>query len=67
MLLQGQLLLREELAVIAFIMALKDHYTDFYNREIAAPIFDNKIERERHNGHVLKLRRISIAAMSKYL
>jgi transcriptional regulator with XRE-family HTH domain len=58
---------REEIAIISFLLALKDHYPSFYNEEILTPIFENKINSQRSNGKITKLRRISINNLSKYL
>lgn len=57
---------REQHAIVSFLCALKDHWpTDF--KEIDCPIFAKKIKLFKNNGHVIKLRRISISNLSKYL
>ena len=58
---------REEIAVVAFLKGLKDHYPTFYHNEIAAPLFDLIIGKFSNDGRVIKLRRIALANMSRYL
>lgn len=58
---------REELAVIAFLKGVKDHYPKYYQNEIAAPLFDSIIDRFSNDGRVIKLRRIALTNMSVYL
>lgn len=58
---------REEVAVVAFLKGLKDHYPAYYQKEIAAPLFDSIIEKFSLDGRVIKLRRIALANMSRYL
>jgi transcriptional regulator with XRE-family HTH domain len=58
---------REKLAIISLIMALKDHYPTFYHQEICFPTFEEKIAEHRANSSVIKLRRISLSNLSKYL
>lgn len=58
---------REELAIISFLVAIKDHYPRFYNEEIICPIFEKKIKEQRACGKVIKLRRICLNGLSKYL
>ena len=57
---------REALAITSFLCALKDHWPSLY-QEIECPIFDKLISVSRKNGHLIKLRRIAIANLSKYL
>ena len=57
---------REELAFVSFLWALKDHWPSFYT-EIECPIFEEKISKLKIKGHVIKLRRIAISNLSKYL
>ena len=57
---------REKLAFSSFLCALKDHWPSFYN-EIKTPLFEEEIQKIRKNGHAIKLRRISISNLSKYL
>lgn len=58
---------REELAIVSFLVAIKDHYPTFYNDEIICPVFEKKIEEKRTLGKVIKLRRMSLNNLSKYL
>ena len=57
---------REELAFVSFLCAVKDHWPSFYT-EIKCPIFEEKINNLKNNGHLIKLRRIAISNLSKYL
>jgi transcriptional regulator with XRE-family HTH domain len=58
---------REELSLVSFLMALKGHYPSFYEDEIKSPIFEQKISHYKTSGKVIKLRRMALAQMSKYL
>lgn len=58
---------REELAVTSLLMALKDHYPSFYQREIKCTVFDDKIQEHRNSGKCIKLRRIALNKLSQYL
>jgi transcriptional regulator with XRE-family HTH domain len=57
---------RESLAVTSFLCAIKDHYPTFYS-EISCQVFDEMISQLRRNGHLIKLRRIAISKLAKYL
>jgi len=57
---------RESLAITSFLCAIKDYWPTIYT-EIKCPIFDKQIESSRNNGHLIKLRRMAIATLSKYL
>jgi transcriptional regulator with XRE-family HTH domain len=61
------LLEREEDALIGFLMAVKDHYPTFYKNEICFPIFEKKIKKNKLSARIIKLRRIALEKMSKYL
>jgi transcriptional regulator with XRE-family HTH domain len=58
---------REVVSVIAFLKGLKEHYYQYYEKEIATPLFDQMIEAHSGDGRVIKLRRIALANMSQYL
>ena len=58
---------REEIALISFLTALKDHYPTFYKNEILGPVFEKKIKENRSSGKLIKLRRIALGNLSKYL
>lgn len=63
----NQLNKREEEALLAFLMAIMDHYPTYYSDFLACPIFDQKIKETRNDGRLLKLRRIALAQLSRYL
>jgi transcriptional regulator with XRE-family HTH domain len=65
-LLANSLAEREEVAMVSFIIALKDHYASFYD-EIKSPIFEQKIKEYGYCGKVIKLRRMALSNLSKYL
>lgn len=58
---------RDELAMIAFLVAIKDHYPTFYNEEVTCHIFEKKIKEKKTSGKIIKLRRIALNTLSKYL
>ncbi|MCB9092099.1 MAG: helix-turn-helix transcriptional regulator [Halobacteriovoraceae bacterium] len=58
---------RETEAIVAFLMALKDHFPVFYKNEIACPLFEKEIEESRNNGRIIKLRRIALSNLGQYL
>jgi transcriptional regulator with XRE-family HTH domain len=58
---------REEMALISFLTAMKDHYPTFYQNEIVCPLFEKKIKEMRSSGKVIKLRRMALSNLSKYL
>lgn len=58
---------RERLALIGFLMSVKDHFPTYYNREICFPVFEKQINLLRGDGRVIKLRRISLSTVSKFL
>jgi len=58
---------REEMALIGFLMAIKDHYPEFYRNEVSCPLFEKKLKENRTLGKVIKLRRIALANVSRYL
>lgn len=58
---------RDELAMIAFLIAIKNHYPTFYNEEICCPIFEKKIKEKKVSGKIIKLRRMALNTLSKYL
>jgi hypothetical protein len=58
---------REEEAIIAFLYAISTHYPKFYTKKIKTKIFDNKIDQYKNSGRVIKLRRIALANLSKFL
>lgn len=64
---EGAISEREQLAIVSFLIAIKDHYPTFYNEEIICPVFEKKIIELRTLGKVIKLRRISLNNLSKYL
>lgn len=57
---------REALAMTSFLCALKDHWPSIYH-EIECPLFNKLISISRNNGHLIKLRRIAVANLSRYL
>ena len=57
---------RDTTALISFLCALKDYWPTFY-KEINCSIFSESIEKMRKNGHMIKLRRIALANLSRYL
>lgn len=58
---------REEVSIIAFLKALKDHYRTYYKNEIITPLFEKMIEKYSGDGRVIKLRRIALSNVSRYL
>lgn len=58
---------REEIALVSFLMALNDHFYAFYQDEISSPLFNKKISEYRKSGKAIKLRRIALTNLSKYL
>lgn len=65
--LDGSLGERERLALTAFLIALKTHYPNFYNSEIANPVFEKEIQKHINSAKVIKLRRLALNSLSKYL
>jgi len=57
---------RESVALISFFMALKDHWPSFYS-EIKTSLIEELIDKNRKNGQCIKLRRIAVANLSRYL
>jgi hypothetical protein len=57
---------REEEAVIAFLKGLKDHYPEF-SQKISIKNLESKIQKLEKSGKIIKLRRIALSNMSKYL
>jgi transcriptional regulator with XRE-family HTH domain len=57
---------RESIALISFFMAIKDHWPTFFS-EIKSSFLEDLIEKYRKNGQCIKLRRIGIANLSRYL
>lgn len=64
---QNQFNEREAESILAFLMAIHDHYPTYYTRSLSCPLFDQKIEQARKNGRIIKLRRIALAQVSRYL
>jgi hypothetical protein len=58
---------RESEAIMAFIIALKDHYQSFYKNYIECDFYEDQIPHYRKKGRVIKLRRIATANLSGYL
>jgi transcriptional regulator with XRE-family HTH domain len=63
---RGLLSEREATAVIAFYMGLKDHYPDTYQK-LHTDFLEKLLKDNRTNGRVIKLRRIALSLMSRYL
>lgn len=63
----NQLNERESEALAAFLMAIHDHYATFYTHALSCPIFDQKIKAGRKNPRHIKLRRMALAQVSRYL
>jgi transcriptional regulator with XRE-family HTH domain len=58
---------REEISMIAFLKAIKDHYPIFYKNNISTPLFDLKIKKHSNEGRITKLRRIALSYLGQYL
>jgi transcriptional regulator with XRE-family HTH domain len=58
---------REEEAIVAFVYAINSHYPKFYKQKIRTKIFDEKIETFKSVGRVIKLRRIALVNLSRFL
>lgn len=66
-LLENRLMERQELAVVAFLKAIQDHYPTFYRKEISNPVFEQKLKKYANDGRMIKLRRVALANISEYL
>lgn len=58
---------REELAIAAFLSGIRDHYPTFYREGISNSAFEEVIRKHRKDGRLIKLRRIALSNMSRYL
>ncbi len=58
---------REEDALIAFYLALKNHFPDFYHQSIATPAIEKLLNTKSIDGRIIKLYRIALSSVSLYL
>ena len=57
---------REEDSLIAFFLALKNHFPDFY-QSIESPAIEKAIKTKGNDGRIIKLYRIALSNVSHYL
>lgn len=58
---------REEDALIAFFLALKNHFPDFYLQSIVTPAIEKALKTKGNDGRIIKLYRIALSNVSHYL
>jgi hypothetical protein len=58
---------REEDALFAFFLAMKNHFPDFYLQSIATPAIDQVLKTRCNDGRIIKLYRIALSNVSLYL
>jgi transcriptional regulator with XRE-family HTH domain len=58
---------REEDALIAFFLALKLHFPDFYQKSISTPLIEKQLKSKMFEGRIIKLYRIALSNVSLYL
>ena len=58
---------REEDALIAFFLALKNHFPDFYLQSIVTPAIEKALKTKVNDGRIIKLYRIALSNVSHYL
>jgi transcriptional regulator with XRE-family HTH domain len=58
---------REREALQALVVAIRDHYSTFYNKNLAHSKSVQQLSHLPMTGRVIKLRRIAIASLSRWL
>jgi transcriptional regulator with XRE-family HTH domain len=66
-LMENQLGEREEMAVCAFLLAVKVHFPSVYSEMIAPHQVDERLKQKSKEGKTIKLYRIALRELSRYL